>query len=564
MTAFLPLPWFARGALLRRTREIATVLARHGLGWVLARVGLDRLVPFGRVRFAEGEAEMPAEATAERLRLAFGELGATFIKLGQALSTRPDLLPPAYVAQLEKLQDAAPPVPFEAVRQVIHEDLGAWPEDVFAEFEATPLASASIGQVHAARLRDGRSVIVKVQRPGVVAQVEQDLEILQGMAEWAGVHTAVGRDYNLPVLASEFAYTLRGELDYYREARNAERFRALFAGDPGIYIPRVIRECSRGRVLTIERVEGIKISDTAAMDAAGIDRHAVGENAVRLILREVFEFGFLHADPHPGNFFVRPDASIAVVDFGMVARIDERLRNMLLRIGLAVVHQDAERLADELYALGVIGRRVKRMALVRDLDHVLTYYGAGSIREIAATQALNEMLTLSRRYRLQLPGELAMLLRVVAISEGLGVRLDPDFRIVDFAAPYLREFLESQRAPGALARRLGDAALDATDLGLDLPRRALRLLGLLERGDLELRVSPESLHEFTRHLQRMTNRLALSLLLAVLILTMGLILAAYHPAVLEPYVGWLLGVPFVAALGLGIWWIWSIWRSGRT
>lgn len=303
---FLPVPWFARGRLLHRSREIASILARHGLGWMVVQVGLGDLVPFERGWLGH-PARVAPYTQAEHLRMALGELGATFIKLGQALSTRSDFVPSACVAEFSKLQDAAPPVPFEEICQVICAELGQPPQEAFAEFDPQPLASASIGQAHAARLKGGEEVIVKVQRPGVVQLVEQDLEILSGMAEWASAHTQLGRDYDLPALVEEFAYTLRNELDYQREAQNALRFRYNFRDDPTIYIPRVYRELTTVRVLTIERVGGIKVDDLAGLEAAGISRHMVAENSVHLMLREVFEFGFFHADPHPGNFFVQPD-----------------------------------------------------------------------------------------------------------------------------------------------------------------------------------------------------------------------------------------------------------------
>lgn len=562
MSAFSPLPWFARGRLLRRSREIAWILTRHGLGWLAGQVGLRDLVPFERGWFGH-----PIRATpytqAEHLRLAFEELGATFIKLGQGLSTRSDLVPPEYVAQLATLQDAAPPVPFEQVCQVIDEELGQSPENIFAGFDPQPLASASIGQAHAAKLKEGQPVIVKVQRPGVVAQVEQDLAILAGMAEWAEAHTALGRDYNLSALVGEFAYTLRHELDYRREAHNADRFNHNFAGDPAIYIPQVYWEFSTGRVLTIEQVGGIKISEIEALDEAGIDRRTLAKNSVRLMLREVFEFGFFHADPHPGNFFVRSDGAIALIDFGMVGRLDDRLQDTLLRVGLAVVRQDAGRLADEFYKLGVAGGRARRAALQRDLDHLLGRYVGQPIEELAAAQVTNEVMAIALRHRLQLPGELVMLARLVAMSESLGARLDPDFQLFEFAGPYLQRFWLKRRSPKALALRLGQAALEAAELGLDLPYRASRLLGQLERGELEFNINHEGLPEFTRQFQQMTNRLALAILLAAMIVALGLVMLVYHPPGWEQYGGWLVGLAFLFSLGFGVWVMWAIWRAGR-
>ena len=551
-----------RRQLLQRSREIASALTRHGLGWLVVRVGLGGLLPFERGWLGHPVRETPYTRP-EHLRMALSELGGAFIKVGQALSTRPDFIPPEYVAEFSKLQDAASPVSFEQICQVICDELGGSPENIFDEFDPQPLASASIGQVHAGKLKSGQSVIVKVQRPAIAEQIEEDLEILSDMAEWAESHTAFGRDYNLPTLVDEFAYTLRNELDYRREGQNADRFRRNFAGDPGIYIPRVHWDFTTGRVLTLERVSGIKVADLSALDKAGIDRHVVAENSVRVMLREVFEFGFFHADPHPGNFFVQPDGSIAMVDFGMVGHLDTNMQESLLRMGMAMGRQDAQRLSDEFFAIGIAKANVKRKALQRDLDHFISGYAGRSIKELAAAKAVDEVMAIALRHHLQMPAELVMLFRVVGISEGLGAQLDPGFKLFEFAAPYLQEFWLQHRSPKAIALRVGQTALDAAELSLTLPHRVSRLIGQVERGELELNINHEGLQDFARRLQQMVNRLALTILLAATIVALGLMMIVYHPPGWERYGGWLFGSAFVFSLGLGAWMMLMIWRSGR-
>jgi ubiquinone biosynthesis protein len=557
----LPVPWFARPPLARRSRQIAVVLTRHGLSWLLAQVGLSG-VPVGR-RWSGRSTPRPAPTQPERLRMALAELGATFIKLGQAMSTRPDVIPPEYVAELTKLQDAAPPVPFELMRQVIEEELGEPPEEIFSEFDPQPLASASIGQVHAAVLKDGHKVIVKVQFPGVAEQVEQDLEILSGMVEWVLAHSALGRDYDLRGLVDEFAFTLRNELDYRQEGRNADQFRRFLADEPTIYIPRVYWRLTTGRVLTLERVGGVNISDLAGLDAAGIDRRVVAENSIHFVLREVFEFGLIHADPHPGNCFVRTDGSIVLIDFGMVGRLEAGLRDALLRVGMAVVRHDAEQLADEFYALGVAGGHSKRSALQRDLDHFLGRYATGSMKEIAAAQVAADFMAIAFRHRLQLPSELALLFKVVIVSEWQGTCLDPDFKLLEYAAPYLKQVWIQQRSPQVMAVKFGQAALDAAELSVQLPRRAARLLAQLERGDLDLKVNLDSLRDIILQMQRMANRLALAIILGATIVSLGLILSVYHVPGWDAYGGWLFGMGFVFSLAFGVWLTLSILRAGR-
>lgn len=558
---FIPAPWFVRPHLVARWREIASALARHGLGWFLAEIGSDNLIRFERGRLGHPRRDAPY-GRAEHWRMALGDLGATFIKLGQMLSTRADLLPEDYITELAKLQDDAPAVPFDQVCQIVCEEIGKPPNEIFAEFSPEPLASASIGQVHTGVLKDGHKVVVKVQRPGVRALVEQDLEILRGLVEWIEAHTEFGRQYRPTALLDEFAYTLRSELDYRREGQNAERFRRNFAGEPALHVPLVHWDFTTGRVLTMERVSGIKISDLASLDAAGIDRRTVAQNAVRIMLKEVFEFGFFHADPHPGNFFVRPDASIALIDFGMIGRIAGTLKSGMLNVCLAVASRDAERMTDAFFDLGVAAKGVRRNALLRDLSQFLDDYAGSSVEELAGAHVTSEIMRIAYHHKLQLPGELVMLLRLIGMSEGLGARLDPEFRLFDFAAPYLTRIWREQRAPDILAKRLGLTMLDAVELGMQLPRRTTRLLDRLERGELEFNVRAGDLREALGQLQRMTNRLALSILVAATVLALGLLMLIYHPPGWEQYAGYVFALAFLLSLGLGALLIWRIWRSG--
>ena len=552
-------PWFTDGAVIRRSREVARVLTGHGLGSLVDQTGLRRFPPL-RPHLNGGAAPLKQ---AERLRAAFGELGATFIKLGQTLSTRADLLPPDVIEELAKLQDSAPPVPLADVRSIIREDLGADPETLFAHFDPAPLASASIGQVHAARLADGREVVVKVRRPGVDEQIEVDLQILARIADWATVHTEFGRDYALRPVVDEFAYTIRNELDYVREGETADRFRRAFAGDRMVWIPRVHWDLTTRRVLTLERVTGVKVSDVETLDRLGIRRRAIAENAVRIFLRGVLELGFFHADPHPGNYFAQSDGALAIVDFGMIGRVPDALRMRLLRAGLSAIREDPEGLAEELYALGVAGPRADRLAFQRDLDHLIGRYGGHSLRELSAAAVSRELTGIVFRHRLQLPSELALLFRVIIMSEGVGLKLDPDFHYLEFANPLLRQCWEEQRSLPAMAGRLGRAALDAAELGAELPVRGGRLMGRLERGELGLNVRHEGLDAFANQFQRMTNRLALAVILAASVVALALALGVGWQPGHGRYIEWLFRLGLLFSLGFGAALLWSMWRAPR-
>jgi ubiquinone biosynthesis protein len=521
-------------------------------------MGLRRFAPF-RMR----QPEHKPIRQAEHLRLALGELGVTFTKLGQMLSTRADLLPPEYVHQLSMLQDSAPRVPAAGIRRVIREDMGAEAEERFASFDDVPIASASIGQVHAARLVDGRDVVVKVQRPDVAEQIEVDLQIMRGIADWVQVHTAFGQDYNLRPLVEEFAHTLHGELDYVREGQNADRFRRAMADEPRLWIPQIHWDLTTRRVLTMERVTGTKVTDIEGLERLGVSRRRIAETAVRTFIRQVLEHGFFHADPHPGNFFVQPDGTVAVVDFGMTGRVNEITQMRLLRAGLAAMREDAEALAEEMYALGVAGRRADRNAFQRDLDHLLGRYGGRSLRELSATVVVREFTDIAYRHRLQLPGELALLFRVVIMSEGLGLTVDPDFHYLDYASPFFQERWNRFHGAVSTAQRVGKAAVDAAELGLELPRRAGMLLGRLERGELELNVQHEGLHYFANQMQVMFNRLALAVILAASVVAMALALGVSAFPDGSVYISWLFRIGLVFSLVFGAALLWSMWRAPK-
>ena len=547
---------------LGRYRQIAQVLARHGLGALADALGLERFTGLPR-RVLGQEPPAPHPSRPARLRLALEELGTTFIKLGQILSTRPDLLPPEYQAELAKLQDAAPPVPGKVVMALIAAELGRPVEECFAAFDHQPLAAASIGQAHAATLPDGTEVVVKVRRPHVVEQVEADLEILQNLAAAASRRLVLAERYDLVGLAQEFAQTLRAELDYLREGRSAEHFAANFAGDPGIHIPRVYWETTTSRVLTLERIRGIKIGDLAALDAAGIDRRALAERAVRIILKMTFEDGFFHADPHPGNFFVEPDGRIGLIDFGMVGTVDQRTRDRLVAVVFAITSQDGDELVDAFLELGVARGPIKRDLLRRDLEHLVSRYWGRPLGEIAIGPLLQEVLAIIRRHHLQLPANLALLIKTVVMEEGLGQRLDPDFQLPAVLEPYARQLLMRQFSPARWARRLGRSSLDAAQLGVELPRHLRRLLGGLERGSLEVGVRPTGLEPLLERAERLANRIVLGVIVAAFINGLAVLLSVYRPLGWSGWVGGFFAIGFLVAVVVGAYLAWSILRSGR-
>ena len=493
-----------------REREIAEVLTRYGLSYLANVVGLERVmtVAHGLTRREPRESHTEPES----LRLALEQLGPTFVKLGQLLSTRADLLSPEYRAELTKLQDSAPTVPSDVVEDTIARELHAPADTAFAAFEAAPLACASIGQAHSALLHDGTKVVVKVRRPNVVEQMEQDLEIIRNFAARASRHSKTAAHYDVVGLADEFVNTLRAQLDYLQEARNAERFSANFAGDPSVQIPKVFPDLTTSRVITLERIRGMKITDLTALDEAGLDRHALAERTALIVAKMIFEDGFFHADPHPGNFFIEPTGRVGIIDFGMVGSLDDRLREQLGQLLTGFVRQDPGRLADALLALGASTGVVDRSRLREDLANLLDRQFGRSIGEISLRSAIGEILEIVRRHRLGVPRDLSLLLTVLIIDEGMVAELDPEFRFAEALAPYASRQLLSGITPAELRRRLEEFGVDVAELAADLPRRLNRISEAIETGGLEVHVRTEEMDALLARLERLGNRVAASVL----------------------------------------------------
>ncbi|GAB3272190.1 AarF/ABC1/UbiB kinase family protein [Sinomonas notoginsengisoli] len=525
-----PSPWTAHA---RRYREIADVLARHGLSQVLARAGFGRLLPRGR-----NSAETPPGAPTGgpvHVRLALEELGPTFMKLGQILSTRPDLIPEAYQAELAKLQDAAPPVPVEAIRAVIREELG---EDAFAdfvEFDDVPLASASIGQVHVARLADGlgdagdaggTKVVVKVRKPGAVERIREDLEILRNVAATASRAWPVLDDYNVVGLVGEFSRTLTKELDYLEEGRNAERFAANFDGDTRYRFPRVFWHTTTSRVLTLEYMEGLKINDLPALDAAGLDRRALADHAAAALAQMIFEDGFFHADPHPGNMFVEPGGRISVIDFGMVGEISDQLRSDLGHLLIALARKDPRRLARALEAMSLTGPVSDPARLAADVAEFIQLYDGVDLADVNVTRLAQRLLGVIRRHRLLMPAEAAMIIKMMVMAEGLGRVLDPGFRISRVLEPHVRRLLLEQYSPAALVRGLKAAGLTALDLAADVPDLVDSLSRILDSGGFEVHLRAAELEPIVARAERIGNKVLAGVIAAAFIRGVGEVVAS--------------------------------------
>ena len=542
---------------LAHYREIAEALTRHGLGYLVDVIGLERFIPFRQRR-------ENAISTPEHPRMMLEELGITFIKLGQLLSTRSDLLPPEYIAELSKLQDqVSTTISGKEIETILNEELDKPIQDIFALFEYEPLAAASIGQVHMATLLDATDVVVKLRRPGAFEQVEEDLAIIQSLADIANRRWDVAQLYDLPGLVYEFSQTLRAELDYISEARNGESFARNFANNPSVHIPVVYLEATTSRIITMERIEGIKINDIAELEATGLSRSELAKHVTHIILQMVFEDGLFHADLHPGNLFVRAGGQIGLIDFGKVGTVDERTQQQLAAVLLAIGMQDSERLTDTILAIAVTRKPVDRLLLQRDLQRLVSGFHGKPLKEIAFGAMINDALAIVRRYYLQLPSSFSNLFQTIVMLEGICTQLDPDYNLVALITPYTKKLIIKQHSGEAFLRRLGEVGTDWAHLGMTLPQQLQRILDSIERGQIEVGLRPTTFDPVVLHNERMMNRLVLGLLVAALIVGLSIVLVVYHPAVNQQWLGLLFGFAFVFVCLFGAYLIWTILRPRR-
>ncbi len=516
-----------------RYREIVATLARHGFGIL-------------EDHFVADDAERE-RSRADRLRQACEELGPTFIKLGQMLSTRGDLLPEAYRVEFAKLVDAVPPLPTAVVTQVIREELGAAPEAIFASFDAEPLASASIGQVHAARLADGSDVVVKVRKPGVETLIPLDLEIAAELIDTWAPRLPGLNEYDARGALREFSDSLLAELDYRREAANERFFGTAFADDPGYAIPAVVDKYCTERVLTHVRVYGRKVTD--ASDLSNRRRAAVSQRIARFILEPAFEHGMFYADPHAGNLFVQNDGALAVVDFGTVGRLTPDARRRVAGIFLAISRRDAERLTDRIIEVTAPRAPLDRPQLMSDIERLLERYVNTSFDDVPLGNAMGELLQVLRQYRLRLPSNLAAFIKALIMCEGILQALDPQASLSDYLQPMAGKLFYHGIAGGDhAADRLRDSALDAAQLSIDLPRRIDRVLGEVERGNLRVWTRVEDVDALVNRLEHMVERANVTMLAAACIVGLAIVLQIYHPQEWRQWIAVAVWIALVAAI----------------
>ena len=535
---------------VNRWGEILSILSKYGLAGWLSRFEFA----LGKSLLKNRNGQVLANESREtRIRLAMEELGPTFIKLGQIMSTRPDVVGHELAEELEKLQTSVPADAPDLVAQVIRDELGQPLEEIFAEFSTEPVASASIGQVHRARLTSGEQVAVKVQHHDIQRRVRVDLDILTGLAQLAERLPEL-RPYRPCATVAEFQRVLRRELDFTRERRNLEQFGHAFAENEQIKIPRAFPECSSERVLVMEWLEGTPLSALDDQTAGGIDLAEVARNGAEMYLEMIFRHGLYHADPHPGNLLLMPDGAIGLLDFGMVVRIDETLREDIEDMLFAIVKQDAYQLVTVVLRVGTASAELDETSLGLELTDFVAQYAYQSIDQFQLGEALTEMVDIIRRYDIQLPSAMALLLKVLIMLEGTAQKLEPHFNLMEVLAPYQRKMMARRMSPSRQLRKAKRLAYEMQQLVEVTPRRLRKILQQVQSGRFDV-------HLDHRGLEPSVNRLVLGMLTSALFLGSVFLISNDVWALMEVSVPGTLGVALSAVMGLRL--LHAISKSGN-
>ncbi|ARP42765.1 ABC1 kinase family protein [Geobacillus thermodenitrificans] len=547
-----------------RYHEIAVALLRHGFGMIVDELGFSSflsLPPRGRTE--QGKRE--GKTVGERLRLVLEELGPTFIKLGQIASTRPDLIPRYIICELEKLQDQVPPFPFPEVRRIVETELGGPLEELFRSFDEIPLAAASLGQVHRAVLPSGQAVVVKIQRPHIAARIETDLDILQDLAVLAERRLDWAASYRLTEIVDELAKSLRQELDYTIEARHAETFANQFADDPSVYVPGVFWEYTTKLVLTMEYVEGVKLGEIERLKESGHSLKTLAERLTVSMLKQMFEHGFFHGDPHPGNVFVLPDEMLAFIDFGLMGRLRPNVKHHLSSLIIALMRQNTDGVLNAIYGLGLVPAEVDEGKLRDDIDELREKYYRVPLSEVSLGEAIGDLLTVAFRHGIRIPSDLTLLGKALLTVEGVVATLDPQFRVMDVAEPFGRKLLKERLRLDRVAETAWKRVAGYGEMLLRLPDSIKELTKVMRRGKLQLEMTASDLEALLRKLDQIGNRLSISLILLSLSIVMaGMLIASSLGR--QSMLLW--KIPIIE-IGFGVvalmfgWLLYSIFRSGK-
>ncbi len=541
----MPLRMLRRYKMAKRYGKIIDTLIKYEFGYLVDQM---QLRPFKSIKSKfKGYCKLKGTPLTgpERARKVLEELGPTYIKLGQVLSVRQDLIPIKYANEFAKLQDAAPHFDFKDISFLIHQELGAPTDEMFSEFEHEPIAAASIGQVHRAKLSDGTDVVVKVQRPGIRKVIEADLDIMYSIAGFAEEHIHDAKLYRPIDVVDEFSRSIHAEMDYTQEARNVDRFLTNFKDDKHIYIPKVYRDFSSERVLTLEYIEGTRSNDFERIKELGFDKNEIATYGAKAFMKQIFECGFFHADMHPGNVIIMDNGKIALIDFGMVGHLSDNVRNALIDGLIATSRGDIDVLVEILRDLDAISEDVNIPALKTDLEYMLdTYYGR-SLKQLDASTMMVETISVLRKHQVKVPASIALLSKGIMTISGFGAIMVPDFNATILAEPYARKLMTKRMRPKSILSGAFKDVWNFARMIHKVPTQVTHILNSAEKGNIHLKFEHGGLDRIVSELDAASNRLSFSLIISSLIVGSSLIIQTG----MEPLV-W--GVPLLGVLGFFI------------
>ena len=549
---------------LKRYRQVLGILIKYGFGHIVEQLNIDYYIELGKriVSLGTASRELERLTQAARFRLALEELGPTFIKLGQLLSTRPDVVPADALEELQKLQDHLPAVPTEQIMAQIHRELGYPVEELFKDFEDIPLATASIAQVHRGTLQNGEQIVCKIRRPGIEPIITTDIDIMMGLAYLIEKHLPGGDLYDPIGVVKEFRRTIQRELDFSREGRTTERFAANFQDDNTIHIPKVFWDYTGQTVLTLEYIAGIKVSEIKALKTAGLDLKAIARHGADNFLKQVFIHGLFHADPHPGNIHILPGNVICIFDFGMVGRLDDDLKLELTELLLCVLHRDVERLIRQLLYSGELHDESNLKNLKRDLTEFIDDYYDILLQDLKVGELLIHFVEILTEYKIKFPSNLMLLSRALFVMEGMGKQLDPNFNMVEQLKPFAEQIIKDRYSPSNMAKDAAQTLQSYQTLGKNLPRDIKQFINRVNQNKFKIDLEHQGLERLVNDLDKSTNRISFSMVIAALIIGSSLVMQIDKGPMLFgfPILG-LLGYSVAGFLGFGL--AIAILRSGR-
>lgn len=549
---------------LKRYRQVLGVLIKYGFGQVIEQLNINYYLELGKriVTLGTISQEIERLTPPERLRMAMEELGPSFVKLGQILSTRPDIVPKDYADEFRKLQDKVPSVPFEDIRHQIAAEFESPVDELFASIDPDPIAAGSIAQVHRGRLHSGEEVVLKVRRPGIIKILETDLDILAGLAYLVEHHLPTMELYDPSGAVREFRRTIFREVDFTREGHTTDRFSGYSEDNPDAYTPRVFWPQTGETVITLEYVEGVKVTSFEELEKQELDRKKIAENCASILLEQILVHGLFHGDPHPGNIMVLPDERICFLDYGMIGRLDEELKQQLAELLMAVLERDADRIINLLIYSAELTDEIDRTALKRDILEFIDDYYDLPLSDFNTGRMLTDFIDILTRFRIRFPADLILLAKALVTLEGVARQLDPEFNLVVYLKPQVEQLIRSRLSPLWLSRELIGIGRNYSSLIRQLPQDLRELIHRINRNKFKIDLEHRGLERLITDLDKSSNRISFSLIIAALVIGSSLIMQTDKGPMLFdfPILG-LLGYSIAAFLGLGL--AIAILRSGR-